>query len=136
MKNNDLIIVPPYYKKFNFESMDLLEIIFKKTPIKEANFFIGNALKYIIRSKYKGEEFNDLSKSMYYVNKLELYIKGGESKKNLNDEKIFDYLSKIKEVDEYIFCIVRSIVNFSIYPSKRNYVIMQFTLEKYIKMRS
>lgn len=59
---------PPHYKKGGIENIDVIEAY-------ELGFHLGNVIKYVLRSKYKGREIEDLKKARWY---LERYIKNHE----------------------------------------------------------
>ena len=56
----DLVNEPPHYRWLpnGVEAIDITE---------NFNFNLGNALKYIIRSRHKGAELQDLKKARWYV---------------------------------------------------------------------
>lgn len=58
-KNTDMVNRPPHYKKHiaTLEPIDVLEYL---------TFNLGNAFKYLIRAKDKGNELQDLKKSEWY----------------------------------------------------------------------
>lgn len=58
-KNVDMVNRPPHYKKHiaTLEPIDVLEHL---------TFNLGNAFKYLIRAKDKGNELQDLKKSEWY----------------------------------------------------------------------
>lgn len=66
----DLVNNPPHYSAFGFESLELLEKVFNLMPEKNMIFYIGNALKYAIRSKFKGNEIQDLKKMRVLYKKM------------------------------------------------------------------
>ena len=51
---------------YNFGSIEAIEII----EDWDLNFSEGNALKYLLRAKYKGNQKQDLEKCLWYVNRL------------------------------------------------------------------
>lgn len=59
----DMVNHPPHYEKqsIRVEPIDILQF---------APFDLGNALKYIIRSKHKGNELMDLKKAEFYLQHL------------------------------------------------------------------
>ena len=56
----DMVNEPPHYRwlPMNIEAIDITELF---------NFNLGNALKYILRSKHKGREIEDLKKAQWYI---------------------------------------------------------------------
>lgn len=58
----DMVNAPPHYKEQSvmLEPIDIL---------RWAPFDLGNALKYVIRAKKKGNELQDLQKAQYYIQK-------------------------------------------------------------------
>ena len=51
-----------HYKQHKFEPIDIIEEYC-------LNFNLGNIVKYSLRSKYKGQEIEDLEKVVYYANR-------------------------------------------------------------------
>lgn len=76
----DMVNAPPHYK----EQSVMLEPI---DVLRWAPFDLGNALKYIIRAKKKGNEKQDLLKAQYYIRKAQESLK-------FNSEFYFSFLSK------------------------------------------
>jgi len=56
----DMVNEPPHYRwlPMGIEAIDITELF---------NFNLGNALKYILRSKHKGREIEDLRKAQWYI---------------------------------------------------------------------
>jgi len=67
----DLVNHPEHYKVGGIETIDFIEA-------KDLNYHLGNVVKYITRSNYKGEKLKDLKKAQWYLNRaienLELFI--------------------------------------------------------------
>lgn len=59
----DMVNHPPHYEQqsIRVEPIDILQF---------APFDLGNALKYIIRSKHKGNELQDLKKAEFYLQRI------------------------------------------------------------------
>ena len=57
---SDMVNEPPHYRwlPMGIEAIDITELF---------NFNLGNALKYILRSKHKGREIEDLKKAQWYI---------------------------------------------------------------------
>ena len=53
-------INPPHYKKGGLEVMDIIEAF-------DLGYTEGNAIKYILRAKFKENEVQDLKKAMWYL---------------------------------------------------------------------
>lgn len=67
MKDNQ-INSPAHYTFGGIETIDYM-----KAKMSEDEFFgylKGNIIKYISRSKHKGNELDDLKKAQWYLNKL------------------------------------------------------------------
>ncbi len=60
----DMVNHPPHYEQqsIRVEPIDILQF---------APFDLGNALKYIIRSKHKGNELLDLKKAEFYLTRVD-----------------------------------------------------------------
>lgn len=56
---------PKHYNKGKYEVIDIIES-------QKLGFHLGNAIKYILRAKYKDNEILDLKKAIWY---LKRYIK-------------------------------------------------------------
>jgi len=59
-KSKDMINSPSHYTFGKFEVMDVIEDW-------NLGFHLGNAVKYIARSKHKGNEKEDLRKAIWYL---------------------------------------------------------------------
>lgn len=57
----DMVNSPPHYKNHpsGIECIDI---------VRHMNYNLGNAVKYIWRSPYKGSNIEDLRKSIWYLN--------------------------------------------------------------------
>ena len=62
---SDPVNHPSHYNAGSIECIDAIEAAL--TPEEFRGFLKGNALKYIWRSGRKGDEFEDLKKSMWYL---------------------------------------------------------------------
>jgi|TARA_Y100000310_G_scaffold342450_1_gene445764 hypothetical protein len=60
LENVDLVNQPPHYTKGKIEVIDFIED-------QKFGYHLGNAIKYICRSFYKGKEIEDLEKAMWYI---------------------------------------------------------------------
>ncbi|EDP2938660.1 DUF3310 domain-containing protein [Campylobacter jejuni] len=109
----DLVNNPPHYSAFGFESLELLEKVFNLMPEKNIIFHIGNALKYAIRSKFKGSE----------------------DFKMLESKEIMSFLTKISNKDFKLFLLINDIIHFALNPSQRNYNAVENHIKKYIRER-
>ncbi len=131
--NVDLVNNPPHYSAFGFESLELLEKVFFLMPEKNMIFYIGNALKYAIRSKFKGSEIQDLKKCEFYIKKCSKLT--NEDFKIFESNEIMGYLTKISEKDFKLFLLINDIILFALNPSKRNYNSIENHIKKYIRER-
>lgn len=129
----DLVNNPPHYSAFGFESLELLEKVFELMPEKNMIFYIGNALKYSIRSKFKGNEIQDLKKCEFYIKKCSKLI--SEDFKIFESKEIMHYLTKISEKDFKLFLLINDIIHFALNPSQRNYNAVENHIKKYIRER-
>lgn len=129
----DLVNNPPHYSAFGFESLELLEKVFELMPEKNMIFYIGNALKYSIRSKFKGNEIQDLKKCEFYIKKCSKLI--SEYFKIFESKEIMHYLTKISEKDFKLFLLINDIIHFALNPSQRNYNAVENHIKKYIRER-
>ena len=129
----DLVNNPPHYSAFGFESLELLEKVFNLMPEKNMIFYIGNALKYSIRSKFKGNEIQDLKKCEFYIKKCSKLT--SEDFKIFESKEIMCYLTKISEKDFKLFLLINDIIHFALNPSQRNYNAIENRIKKYIRER-
>ena len=53
---------PDYYNKGTIEVIDIIENW-------DLDFHLGNAIKYILRSPYKGNFEDDIKKAIWYLNR-------------------------------------------------------------------
>lgn len=62
MSKPDMVNEPPHYRwlPMGIEAIDITELF---------NFNLGNALKYVLRSKHKGQEIEDLKKARWYIDR-------------------------------------------------------------------
>jgi hypothetical protein len=60
LKERDMVNHPPHYTMGKIEVIDAIEDW-------KLDFHLGNAVKYIARSKHKGSELTDLRKSLWYL---------------------------------------------------------------------
>ena len=76
----DMVNHPPHYaqQSIRVEPIDILQF---------APFDLGNALKYIIRSKHKGNELLDLKKAEFYLTRVE------QNGRNVQHSKQHDWFS-------------------------------------------
>ena len=51
----------------------------------ELNFSLGNAIKYILRSPYKGKQIEDLEKARWYIDREINRLKNEMVKKNIEE---------------------------------------------------
>ena len=60
VSEHDMVNEPPHYRwlPMGIEAIDITELF---------NFNLGNALKYVLRSKHKGREIEDLKKAQWYI---------------------------------------------------------------------
>lgn len=63
---------PDHYNQGSIEVIDFIEDW-------DLNFNLGNAIKYIARSPYKGKQLEDLEKAAWYVQREIARIKGKET---------------------------------------------------------
>lgn len=131
--NVDLVNNPPHYSAFGFESLELLEKVFELMPEKNMIFYIGNALKYAIRSKFKCNEIQDLKKCEFYIKRCSKLI--SEDFKIFESKEIMCYLTKISEKDFKLFLLINDIIHFALNPSQRNYNAVENHIKKYIRER-
>lgn len=63
IEKDDMVNNPSHYNQGNIEVIDAIEDW-------GLGFHLGNAIKYIARSKHKGKEKEDLQKAMWYIQRF------------------------------------------------------------------
>ena len=51
----------------------------------DLNFSLGNAIKYILRSPYKGKQIEDLEKARWYIDREINRLKDERARKNIEE---------------------------------------------------
>jgi len=69
----DLVNHPKHYTQGNIECIEFIE---DQGLGKE--FCLGNAIKYIVRSRHKGNEEQDLEKAIWYIKRRLNQIRNGK----------------------------------------------------------
>ena len=67
--SEDPVNSPTHYTMLAIEAIDLIEMSMTKDEFQ--GYLKGNALKYIIRYKHKGQPKQDIAKGLWYLKKLE-----------------------------------------------------------------
>jgi hypothetical protein len=67
-EDEDPVNNPSHYNMLDVEAIDLIEM--SMTKIEFLGYLKGNALKYVIRYKHKGNPKEDLGKALWYLEKL------------------------------------------------------------------
>lgn len=62
MASNEAVNHPIHYNVGKIEAIDFIEDW-------KLNFSLGNAIKYIVRAPYKGNQVEDLEKAIWYLNR-------------------------------------------------------------------
>ena len=68
---------PSHYNR-GIEPIDIIECW-------RLNFSLGNVIKYVLRSPYKGREIEDLEKARWYIDREIKRLKDEMVRKNLED---------------------------------------------------
>ena len=68
---------PSHYNQ-GIEAIDIIESW-------DLNFSLGNAIKYILRSPYKGKQIEDLEKARWYIDREINRLKNEMVKKNIEE---------------------------------------------------
>ena len=74
--SKDPVNSPEHYNMLDIEAIDLIEMSMTKDDFLA--YLKGNALKYIIRYKHKDNPEQDISKAIWYLEKLKGKIKHGK----------------------------------------------------------
>ena len=78
---------PSHYNQ-GIEAIDIIESW-------DLNFSLGNAIKYILRSPYKGKQIEDLEKARWYIDREINRLKDKEThrkEEEWSDDDIVDYI--------------------------------------------
>jgi hypothetical protein len=70
IQKQDMVNHPPHYTQHKWEVIEVLEEYFPYDPL------LFNVGKYILRSPYKGNELQDLSKALWYLSRKIDKLKG------------------------------------------------------------
>ena len=73
----DNVKKPMHYNQ-GIEPIDIIESW-------DLNFSLGNAIKYILRSPYKGKQIEDLEKARWYIDREINRLKDEMAKKNIEE---------------------------------------------------
>jgi len=76
----DTVNHPPHYCNRDMEAIDIIEMIIEIEPNPKVAYNMSNVLKYLLRFRDKGKAIHDLSKSVWYLNRMIDKIKEEESK--------------------------------------------------------
>ncbi|WP_348518070.1 DUF3310 domain-containing protein [Campylobacter sp. CCS1377] len=129
---DDLVNNPKHYKNFGFESIDLIVCVIELMPIKNMAFHIGNAIKYTLRSKFKGNEIQDLSKASWYITHCKTWVQDKEFS-IFEQIEVMKYLSLVSRKDFKLYILLVNIVTFALNPSQRNFNALEKNIKRYIK---
>ena len=67
-EDEDPVNNPSHYNMLDVEAIDLIEM--SMTKIEFLGYLKGNALKYVIRYKHKGNPKEGLGKALWYLERL------------------------------------------------------------------
>ncbi|ARJ55946.1 DUF3310 domain-containing protein [Campylobacter cuniculorum] len=109
---------PLYYRAYGFESIELLESLFSRMKEKRLIFSIGNALKYVLRCKFKENCLLDLQKARWHILRCEKLISEDVNISFKDLSFLEPFLQKIKLIDEDICEIVEA---FAVFALKADY---------------
>lgn len=73
-RSNEIIDHPSHYNTGNIEVIDVIE----DAGFGEG-FVVGNALKYLLRAKHKGNEIDDMKKARWYIDRRIQQLEGKKS---------------------------------------------------------
>ena len=71
---DDPVNSPSHYNMLDVEAIDIIEMSMTKEEF--LGYLKGNALKYMIRYKHKGNPIEDLEKALWYLKKLKGKVDG------------------------------------------------------------
>lgn len=64
-ERSGMAIAQPHYNQCDVEPIEIMQMYF--TPQEMYGFCKGNAVKYILRSRFKGTELKDMEKALQYM---------------------------------------------------------------------
>lgn len=65
---DDKVNHPNHYKQYSQEVIDTIEEVSSQYP-GNVGYSVGNAIKYIFRAPFKGNNVEDLKKAVWYLNR-------------------------------------------------------------------
>lgn len=66
--SEDNVNHPSHYKQYSQEVIDTIEEVTSQYP-GAVGYLVGNAIKYIFRAPFKGNNVEDLKKAVWYLNR-------------------------------------------------------------------
>ena len=76
----DTVNHPPHYCNRAMEAIDIIEMIIEIEPNPKVAYNMSNVLKYLLRFRDKGKPIHDLSKGVWYLNRMILKLEEEERK--------------------------------------------------------
>jgi len=80
IKETDSVNHPSHYCNREMEAIDIIEMIIEIEHNPKVAYNMSNVLKYLLRFRDKGKAVHDLSKAVWYLNRMIEKIKEEESK--------------------------------------------------------
>lgn len=72
----DVIKEPDHYKGGEIEAINIIEQVVETYESKTVGYLIGQVLKYVIRSPFKGTQLQDLQKAKQYLSRAISRLEG------------------------------------------------------------
>ena len=66
----DIVNHPVHYCNRDMEAIDIIEMIIEIEPNPKVAYNMSNVLKYLLRFRSKGKPVHDLSKAVWYLNRM------------------------------------------------------------------
>ena len=80
LQHHDTINSPSHYCNREMEAIEIIEMIIEIEHNPKVAYNMSNVLKYLLRFRDKGKAVHDLSKAVWYLNRMIDKIKEEESK--------------------------------------------------------
>lgn len=85
---------PKHYNQGTIEPITFIED-------QSLGFHLGNVIKYICRSKYKGNEYEDLLKALWYLERHIQNVEAAHDRSTNNSRNVTNFNSKLGEAGNF-----------------------------------
>lgn len=85
---------PKHYNQGTIEPITFIED-------QSLGFHLGNVVKYICRSKYKGNEYEDLLKALWYLERHIQNVEASHDRSTNNSKNVTSFNRKLEEAGNF-----------------------------------